>query len=93
MNTRVQVTTLQNAITLPTVAVQHGPDGLFVYVVKSDQTVAQQNVQLGYQGDGVSVVTKGLSGNETVVLSGQSRLSPGTRVAATGQQPARGNPT
>lgn len=93
VNTRVQVTTLQNAITLPTVAVQHGPDGLFVYVVKSDQTVAQQNVQLGYQGDGVSVVTKGLSGNETVVLSGQSRLSPGTRVAATGQQPARGNPT
>ena len=41
VNTRVQVTTLQNAITLPTVAVQHGPDGLFVYVVKPDQTVAQ----------------------------------------------------
>jgi hypothetical protein len=32
------------------------------------------------------VVTQGLSGNETVVLSGQSRLSPGTRVAATMQQ-------
>jgi membrane fusion protein, multidrug efflux system len=86
VNTRVQVDTLHNALTVNTLAVQHGPDGLFVYVVKPDKTVAQQPVQIGYQDDGVSVVTKGLSANETVVLSGQSRLAPGTRVAATMQQ-------
>jgi len=83
VNTRVQVNTLHAAVTVSTRAVQHGPDGLFVYVVKPDQTVAQQPIQVGYQDDGLSVVTKGLSGNETVVLSGQSRLAPGTRVAAT----------
>lgn len=85
VNTRVQVTTLHNAITVNTLAVQHGPDGLFVYVVKPDQTVAQQDVQVGYQDAGFSVVTQGLSGNQTVVLSGQSRLAPGTHVAATMQ--------
>ena len=86
VNTRVRVKTLQNAVTVPTIAVQHGPNGLFAYVVKPDQTVAQQNLQVGYQDQGFSVVTQGLSGDETVVLSGQSRLSPGTHVAATMQQ-------
>ena len=83
VNTKVQVGTLQKAITVPVPAVQHGPDGLFVYVVKPDQTVDQTNIQVGYQDDGVAVVTNGLSANETVVISGQSRLAPGTRVKST----------
>jgi multidrug efflux system membrane fusion protein len=82
VNTRVQVATLNKAVTVPVVAVQHGPDGLFVYVVKPDNTVAQVTVQEGYQDNGRAVITKGLSGNETVVVTGQSRLSPGTRVQA-----------
>jgi multidrug efflux system membrane fusion protein len=82
VNARVQVETLHKAVTIPGVAVQHGPDGLFVYVVKPDQTVAQSTVQEGYQDNGRAVITKGLQGNETVVVTGQSRLSPGTRVQA-----------
>jgi multidrug efflux system membrane fusion protein len=82
VNARVQVETLNKAVTIPGVAVQHGPDGLFVYVVKPDQTVAQSTVQEGYQDNGRAVITKGLQGNETVVVTGQSRLSPGTRVQA-----------
>ena len=70
----------RNAVVVPVPAIQHGPDGLFVYVVKPDQTIAQTVVQVGYQDDGSTVVAKGLTGNETVVLSGQSRLSPGVRV-------------
>jgi multidrug efflux system membrane fusion protein len=83
VNTRVQVGTVQKAVTVPRVAIQHGPDGLFVYVVKPDQTVGQANVEIGYQNEDRTVVTKGLSGTETVVVSGQSRLAPGTRVTAT----------
>jgi len=83
VNTRTQVEILQKAVTIPTVAVQHGPSGIFVYVVKPDQTVAQTTIQEGYQDNGRTVVTKGLSGNETVVVTGQSRLSSGTRVQAT----------
>ena len=80
VNARVRVDLLHNAVVVPVPAIQHGPDGLFVYVVKPDQTIAQTVVQVGYQDDGSTVVTKGLTGNETVVLSGQSRLSPGVRV-------------
>jgi multidrug efflux system membrane fusion protein len=83
VNTRVQVDTLRKVVTIPQLAVQHGPDGLFVYAVKPDQTVAQVNIQVGYQDGGRSVVTKGLSGNQQVVVSGQSRLGPGTHVKAT----------
>jgi multidrug efflux system membrane fusion protein len=87
VNTRVQVETLHNAVTVPDTAVQHGPNGLFIYVVKPDHTVAETTVQEGYQDDSRSVITKGLSGHETVVVAGQSRLSPGTRVEARAEPP------
>jgi multidrug efflux system membrane fusion protein len=86
VDARVQVDVLRKAVTVPVLAVQHGPDGLFVYVVKPDQTVEQVNVQVSYQDGDRSVVSKGLSGGETVVTSGQSRLAPGTRVRV-GQSP------
>jgi multidrug efflux system membrane fusion protein len=85
VNARVQVGILPEVVTVPLLAVQHGPDGLFVYTVKPDRTVDQANVQVGYQDSDLAVITKGLSGNETVVVTGQSRLAPGTRVKATGQ--------
>ena len=83
VNTRVQINVLPKAVTIPTLAVQHGPDGLFAYVVKPDQTVAQANIQVGYEDNGRSVVTQGLAANETVVVGGQSRLAPGVHVKAT----------
>ncbi|WP_428483505.1 efflux RND transporter periplasmic adaptor subunit [Rhodopila sp.] len=83
VNTRIQVGTLPRSVTVPTLAIQHGPDGLFVYLVKPDQTVAQVDVQVSEQNDGRTVVKKGLSGSETVVVSGQSRLAPGTHIKAT----------
>ncbi len=83
VNARVEVDTLRNAVTVPIAAVQHGPDGVFVYIVKPDQTVDQANIQIGYQDGNQAVVTKGLSGGDTVVVAGQSRLAPGTRVKAT----------
>ena len=83
VNARVRVDTLPDAVTIPELAVEHGPTGLFVYVVKPDQTVAVQPVSVGYQLDGRSVVTNGLGGGETVVVTGQALLSPGARVKAT----------
>jgi membrane fusion protein, multidrug efflux system len=91
VNTRVQVDTLHKAVTVPNLAVQHGPDGLFVYTIKPDHTVAQTPVQQGYQDDGRTVITKGLSGSEDIVVTGQSRLSPGTRVQAKAASQTPGN--
>lgn len=83
VNTRVQVGTLHNAVTIPGLALGHGPDGTFVYTVKPDGTASQAKVQAGEQMAGRTVVTNGLLGNETVVVSGQSRLAPGVHVIGT----------
>jgi multidrug efflux system membrane fusion protein len=98
VNARLRVDTLHNAVTVPPAAVQHGPNGLFVYTVKPDNTVQEQDVQVTYQNEDTAVIGKGVKGGERVVLSGQSRLAPGTRVAlntapsATGSSAAGGDP-
>jgi multidrug efflux system membrane fusion protein len=70
------------AVTVPTRAVQHGPSGLYVYVVMPDHTVQRQTVEAEDQGP-VTVVTKGLKFGQQIVLDGQSRLENGMHVTAT----------
>ena len=84
VNARLLVETLHNALTVPLAAIQHGPDGLFVYTVGQNDTVQSQAVEVGYQDDSAAVVSKGLQSGQTVVVAGQSRLSPGTRVTTNG---------
>ncbi len=79
---RLQLGVERDALTLPPQAVQHGPDGLFVYTVKPDSTVGRSDVTVGYQDEGVAVITAGVSAGETVVLSGQLRVQPGMKVDA-----------
>lgn len=96
VNARLRVETLHNALTLPLAAIQHGPDGLFVYTVGQNETVQSQAVEVGYQDDSTAVVSKGLQAGQTVVVAGQSRLSPGTRVTTNAGDPsptAGGNAT
>jgi multidrug efflux system membrane fusion protein len=80
VNARVLVRTDRGALTLPSSAVQLGPDGPFTYVVKSDATVEVRPLKLGPQTDTVTVVTGGLALNERVVTSNQYRLQAGTQV-------------
>jgi membrane fusion protein, multidrug efflux system len=81
VNARLLVDTLHNAVTVPLAAVQHGPDGLFVYTVGSDNTAKVQPVTVGYQNSDTAVITKGLHDNQNIVITGQSRLSAGAKVA------------
>jgi multidrug efflux system membrane fusion protein len=81
VNVRLQVGTLSRVMTIPSEAVQRGPNGLFVYLAKPDMTAAVQPIEVG-QDDGVTaVVTKGLDEQAQVVVSGQSRLQNGGRIA------------
>jgi membrane fusion protein, multidrug efflux system len=82
VNAHLELSVQSNAVTVPIEAVQHGPNGLYVYVVKSDDKVANQPITVGYQNDKIAVVATGLNGDEKVVLNGQSRLQNGTMVAA-----------
>lgn len=83
VNARLQVGVDHQVVTVPDLSIQHGPDGTFVYLVKPDQTVETVPVTVGLSVNGRTVIAKGLSGNETVVESGQARLSPGVHVATT----------
>jgi membrane fusion protein, multidrug efflux system len=83
INAHLQIGTARNAVTIPPAAIEHGPDGLYVYVVKPDTTIALAAVGIGYQTDKLAVVTSGLAGDENVVIAGQSRLQAGTKVAVT----------
>ena len=61
-------------LTVPSAAVQHGPSGLYVYVVKPDSTVARQAVDVARDDGTVAVIAKGLDDGQVVVTDGQSRL-------------------
>jgi membrane fusion protein, multidrug efflux system len=79
---RLQLRTDHNMVVIPRSSVQHGPDGLYVFVVSPSQTVARQTVTVGYEDEKNSEILTGLKGGEEIVVAGQSRLQDGTRVAA-----------
>jgi membrane fusion protein, multidrug efflux system len=78
---RLLVTTRKDAVTIPPVALQRGPDGLYVWVVKPDNTVEQRPVEAQTVSDTTTVVKNGVSVGERIVVDGQSRLDVGARVA------------
>ena len=81
INAHLQLSIANNAVVVPSSAVMRGVNGLYVYVVKDNSTVAVQPIKAGQDDGHIAVVTQGLTGGETIVVSGQSRLSNGTRVA------------
>jgi membrane fusion protein, multidrug efflux system len=85
----ILVTTRKNAVTLPTVAVQRGPDGYYVWVIKHDDTVEQRPIQAEIIDESTAVIRKGLGAGERVVIDGQSRLDAGNHVTI---RPASASP-
>ena len=77
---RMLVTTRKDAVTIPPVAVQRGPDGLYVWIIKPDKTVEQRPVDALTVNDKTAIVSKGLNTGEQIVVEGQSRLDDGTHV-------------
>ncbi len=80
VDARVLVRTAHHVLTLPTAAVQLGPNGPFTYVVKSDSTVEVRLLKIGEASGDMTVVDAGLALNERVVTSNHYRLQPGARV-------------
>ena len=82
VNARLIVGIDKNAVTVPARAVQRGPNGSYLFVVKPDDTVEMRTVQVAQEEDGVAVIGKGLSAGERIVVDGQYRLDDGTKVVA-----------
>ena len=81
VNVNVTLSTEPNAIVVPSLAVQTGQQGTYVFVVKPDQTVDLRPVTVERSSGDQSVIKTGVTPGETVVTDGQLRLNPGTRVS------------
>jgi membrane fusion protein, multidrug efflux system len=80
VNVVVTLDTEPHAIVVPTTAVQEGQQGKFVFVIKPDRTVEMRTIHAARTSGQETVVSDGLEPGETVVTSGQLRLTPGSRV-------------
>ncbi|KXV12096.1 efflux RND transporter periplasmic adaptor subunit [Gluconobacter oxydans] len=81
VNPHLLVTTLHNVLLVPGNALQTGPDGRFVYRVKSDMTVETVPVTVGATDSTNAVIQKGLNDGDRVVTDGVSHLRPGQKVS------------
>ena len=91
VNARLIIDVKHDALIVPAPAIQRGPQGMFAYVVKTDQTAALRPVTVGITQEGNSSITSGLSVGELVVVDGADRLRDGSKVEVKGQ--SSGAPT
>jgi len=84
VNVRLLLDVKKGSLIVPAVAIQRGPQGTYVYVVKADQTVEVRQVTIGFtEGNDASVET-GLSAGEPVVVDGVDKLQSGSKVRIAG---------
>lgn len=80
VNARLLVDTEQNAVVIPTAALQMGNEGNFVWVLGADNKVSKHTVVPGIQDSQKVVISAGLSAGERVVTDGIDRLTDGAKV-------------
>ncbi|BCL37671.1 efflux RND transporter periplasmic adaptor subunit [Nostoc sp. MS1] len=82
VNATLTLTQIANATVVPAQAVQNGPDGQFVFVVKPDMTVQNTPVTVSSTIDGLDVIEKGVQPGDKVVTDGQANLVTGSKIRA-----------
>jgi membrane fusion protein, multidrug efflux system len=80
VNTRLVVGIDKNAVTVAARALQRGPNGEYLFVIKPDMTVEIRNVEVAEVEQGLAAIGKGLTAGEQVVVDGQYRLDQGSKV-------------
>ena len=84
VNVTIRMSMDRQALVVPSVAVQAGPEGQYVYVVKSDQTVDMRKVVVKRTAGVETILQEGLKPGETIVTDGQLRLVPGSHITVKG---------
>jgi multidrug efflux system membrane fusion protein len=87
-NVSVRLYDESDALVVPARAVQNGPEGQYVFVVKDDNAVEVRPVNVSRNDGDSAIVGKGLQKGERVVTQGQLRLAPGSRVTIQGSPAA-----
>jgi membrane fusion protein, multidrug efflux system len=87
---RIEVSHQPDALLLPAAAVQHGPDGSYVYVLSPDNKAHMQPVTVALLQGTDALISAGLRGGERVVVEGQEQIKPDSQVNVRGPRLAQG---
>jgi len=93
VTTRMLIDTRKDVIVVPQDGVQHGPAGLFAYVIGANGKVSAKPIKVSQSGDANAVVSEGLNVGDKIVVAGQSRLFDGALVDDKPQVAAAAPPT
>lgn len=91
VNARLRLMVRQNATVVPAAVVQRGPQGSFAYVIKPDKGVEVRTIKVAQIEGGEALIDDGLKPGESVVVDGQYRLQPSSKVELTSNAPAAPN--
>jgi membrane fusion protein, multidrug efflux system len=80
VNVRLLLETHKGSIVIPSVAVQTGPQGSYVFTVKPDNTVAVSPVKVSFTQNNVASIASGVAPGDVVVVDGQDKLQAGSKV-------------
>ncbi|MBG7617953.1 efflux RND transporter periplasmic adaptor subunit [Herbaspirillum sp. AP02] len=91
VNARLQMNSHGNALTVPAAAVQRNQQGTYVYAIDQDDKANMQPVKVDRIQDGVAVLAadSGVTAGQRVVIDGQYKLKPGSRIVESKPQPAK----
>jgi multidrug efflux system membrane fusion protein len=92
VNVRLLIDTLHQVVTVPTAAVQRGPNGTFVYVLKDEETASMRPVEVRQQDEDRAVIAKGVQAQERVITTSFARISDGALVQAPSASETAGQP-
>jgi multidrug efflux system membrane fusion protein len=90
VNARVLIDVLHDTVLAPAEAIQRGPQGAYVYVVKPDKVVQMRRVQLGPSEGATVAVRSGVTDREALVVDGAEKVQDGARVEPTVRNAAPG---
>jgi multidrug efflux system membrane fusion protein len=88
VNARTLVDTRNSVLTVPTAAIQNGPQGVFTWVVTANNTAEPRPIEAGPATGEMTIVTSGLAEGDRVVVAGQYKLQSKVPVAASLMQPS-----
>jgi multidrug efflux system membrane fusion protein len=80
VNVRLLLETHNGSTVVPSVAIQNGPQGSYVFVVKLDKTVEVRPVTVSFTQNNVASIASGVTPGDTVVIDGQDKLQAGSKV-------------
>ncbi|MBV9971159.1 MAG: efflux RND transporter periplasmic adaptor subunit [Xanthobacteraceae bacterium] len=83
VNARLSLETRRDVLTIPSTAIQRGPEGIFAWVIDDKDVAHPRPITSGPSTGDRTIVTSGLSEGERVVVNGQYKLRPNAKVTVT----------